>query len=152
MINVKGKEHSCPIEVSMNLIAGKWKLLIMWHLLKKTRRFGELQKKITNVTQKMLTQQLRELEADGLIHREVYPIVPPKVEYSLTPFGRSFEPVLNMMIVWGYEYAKRFGEVSYDLSADIEPEYREVVAEKLKDNAQKTSPNETEQEKVTTSI
>lgn len=132
MIKVKDKEYSCPIEVSMNLIAGKWKLLIMWHLRNKTRRFGELQKKIPNVTQKMLTQQLRELEADGLINREVYPVVPPKVEYSLTPFGESFKPVLNMMLVWGHEYACKFGDVDYELTTEIEPEYRSEVAGKLK--------------------
>ncbi|PLX66827.1 MAG: transcriptional regulator [Denitrovibrio sp.] len=90
MINLNDKEYSCPIEVSMDLIAGKWKLLIMWHLRAKTRRFGQLQRKIPKVTQKMLTQQLRELEKDKLIYRKVYPVVPPKVEYSLTPFGKSF--------------------------------------------------------------
>jgi len=134
MIKVKDKEYSCPIEVSMNLVAGKWKLLIMWHLRNKTRRFGEIQKKIPNVTQKMLTQQLRELETDGLVHREVYAVVPPKVEYSLTAFGKSFEPVLNMMLVWGHEYACKYGEVEYDISWDIEPEYRNKVVEKLHAN------------------
>jgi DNA-binding HxlR family transcriptional regulator len=133
MINIKNKEYSCPVELSMDLIAGKWKLLIMYHLRKKTRRFGELQKKIPNVTQKMLTQQLRELEADGIVHREVYPVVPPKVEYSLTPFGESFKPVLNMMLVWGHEYACKFGEVDYELAWDTEPEYRKEVARVLND-------------------
>jgi len=129
MIKLKDKEYMCPVEVSMDLIAGKWKLLIMWHLRKKTRRFGELQRKIPNVTQKMLTQQLRELERDNLIHREVYPVVPPKVEYSLTPFGRSFRPILNMMLVWGHEYAKAYGEAHYEISPDIEPDFREEIIE-----------------------
>jgi len=132
MINVKGKEYTCPVEVSMNLIAGKWKLLIMWHLRNKTRRFGELQKKIPSVTQKMLTQQLREMEADGLVNRKVYPVVPPKVEYTLTPFGESFKPVLNMMLVWGYEYSDKYGDVEYDIPENIEPEYRKIVAEQIK--------------------
>jgi len=130
MIKVNDKNYQCPVEVSMDLIAGKWKILIMWHLKNKTRRFGELQKKIPNVTQKMLTQQLRELERDGLIHREVYPVVPPKVEYSLTPFGQTFKDILDMMLVWGYEYAERYGEVEYDLPWEIEPEYRTEIRNK----------------------
>jgi len=133
MIKINEKEYVCPIEVSMDLIAGKWKLLIMWHLRHKTRRFGELQRKIPNVTQKMLTQQLRELERDNLIHREVYPVVPPKVEYSLTPFGRSFRPILDMMLVWGHGYAETYGEVNYELAPDIEPEYRQMVIEETKE-------------------
>lgn len=136
------KEYSCPVEVAMDLIAGKWKLLIIWHLRKKkTRRFGELQRKIPHVTQKMLTQQLRELERDRIIHREVYPVVPPpKVEYSLTPFGKSFEPVLNKMLVWGHEYAVSYGDVGYELTLEIEPEYRAEVAEQLKKRAQNKLP------------
>lgn len=129
MIKFRDKEYSCPIEVAMNLIAGKWKLLIMWHLRNKTRRFGALQRKIPNITQKMLTQQLRELEEDGLVHREVYAVVPPKVEYSLTPFGKAMKPILDMMLVWGHEYALRYGEVSYELDTEIEEEYRELVVE-----------------------
>jgi len=129
MIKLNEKEYSCPVEISMDLTAGKWKLLIMWHLRNKTRRFGELQKKIPQVTQKMLTQQLRELERDRLVHREVYPVVPPKVEYSLTPYGKSFRPILDMMMVWGYEYGRKHGETEYELTLDIEPEYRrEVIA------------------------
>jgi len=132
MINVNDKEYVCPIEVSMDLIAGKWKLLIIWHLRNKTRRFGELQRKIPNVTQKMLTQQLRELERDNLITRKVYPVVPPKVEYSLTPFGESFKPILNMMLVWGYEYADAYGEVEYELTMDIEKDYRNDIRKQTK--------------------
>lgn len=131
MIKLRDKEYMCPVEVSMDLVAGKWKLLIMWHLRKKTRRFGELQKKIPNVTQKMLTQQLRELERDNLIYREVYPVVPPKVEYSLTPFGKSFRQILDMMLVWGHEYAKVYGNTEYDIGAEIEPEYREKILEEI---------------------
>lgn len=132
MIKFKDKEYSCPIEVAMNLIAGKWKLLIMWHLRNKTRRFGELQRKIPNITQKMLTQQLRELEEDRLVHREVYAVVPPKVEYSLTPFGESMKPILDMMLVWGHEYALKHGEVSYDLDWSIEAEYRQQIVDMTK--------------------
>jgi DNA-binding HxlR family transcriptional regulator len=136
MIKVNGKNYTCPIEVSMDLIAGKWKLLIMWHLRNKTRRFGELQRKIPNVTQKMLTQQLRELEAANLVRREVYPVVPPKVEYSLTEFGDAFKPILNMMLVWGQEYAEHFGEVGYELPWSIEPDFRQAVKDAATNHAE----------------
>ncbi|MDT8900034.1 winged helix-turn-helix transcriptional regulator [Anaeroselena agilis] len=91
----------CPITFVQNLIAGKWKLIILWHLSQKTQRFSEMQKLLPNISQGILTQQLRELEKDGLVHREVYKEVPPKVEYSLTDLGRSFMPVLNAMGEWG---------------------------------------------------
>lgn len=102
----KNKEVQCPVEATLNLIGGKYKALILWHLIGETRRFNELNKLITSVTAKMLTQQLRELENDGLIKRKVYPVVPPKVEYSLTPFGESIIPVLKEMCAWGTTYLK----------------------------------------------
>ena len=85
-------------------IGGKYKSLILWHLIGKTLRFNELGKLIKSATPKMLTQQLRELENDGLINRVVYPVVPPKTEYSLTPFGESIIPVLEAMCNWGNSY------------------------------------------------
>lgn len=98
------KTIQCPVEATLNLIGGKYKALILWHLVDKTLRFGELRDFVACATPKMLTQQLRELEADGFIHREVYPVVPPKVEYSLTEFGKSIVPILNAMCNWGTEY------------------------------------------------
>lgn len=95
----------CPIESTLKVIGGKWKTLIIWHLSSETKRFSELKRELPLITQKMLTQQLRELEMDGVIHREVYPQVPPKVEYSLTDMGKSLEPVLSAMCEWGKEYA-----------------------------------------------
>ena len=96
----------CPVESTIELIGGKYKALILWHLSEKTLRFSELKKFISGATAKMLTQQLRELEAHDLIHREVFPIIPPKVEYSLTELGRSLLPILVAMRDWGASYLK----------------------------------------------
>ena len=90
----------------MELIGGKYKALILWHLSEKTLRFSQLRKEISGATAKMLTQQLRELEAQDLIHREVFPIIPPKVEYSLTELGKSLMPILTAMRDWGANYLK----------------------------------------------
>lgn len=98
-------EH-CPVEATLELIGGKYKALILWHLSDKKLRFCELRKAIAGATPKMLTQQLRELEAKKLIHREVFPVVPPKVEYSLTELGRSLLPILVAMRDWGAEYLR----------------------------------------------
>ena len=97
-------EYHCPMEVTLCLIGGKWKPLILFYLLKKTHRFGELMRLLPKVTQRMLTRQLRELEADRLVHREVYAQVPPRVEYSLTDLGRSLESLIAQMDAWGEVY------------------------------------------------
>jgi len=96
----------CPVEATLDLIGGKYKALILWHLSENTLRFSELRKAIKNATPKMLTQQLRELENHALIHREVFPVVPPRVEYSLTDLGRSLMPILVAMRDWGAEYLR----------------------------------------------
>jgi DNA-binding HxlR family transcriptional regulator len=101
------KRFSYPIETTLDLVGGKWKLLIVWILSEKIRRFSELKRQIPQITQKMLTQQLRELESDGIVHRKVYAQVPPKVEYSLTKMGKSFFPILQVMDIWGVRYNKR---------------------------------------------
>lgn len=98
------KSYNCPVEATLDLIGGKWKCLIMWHLSDNILRFNELRKFLPNVTQKMLTQQLRDLERDGLLVRKVYAEVPPKVEYSLSELGRSVRPVLESMCEWGSAY------------------------------------------------
>ena len=97
---------NCPVEATLELIGGKYKALILWHLSEGKLRFSELRKVITNATPKMLTQQLRELEAQALIHREVFPVIPPKVEYSLTELGKSLMPILVAMRDWGAGYLR----------------------------------------------
>jgi DNA-binding HxlR family transcriptional regulator len=94
----------CPVEASLEVIGGKWKALILFHLLDGTRRFNELRRLLPKVTQRMLTRQLRELEEDKLVVRVVYPEVPPKVEYSLSEFGKSVEPILLLLQRWGTAY------------------------------------------------
>ena len=100
---------NCPVVATLDMIGGKYKALILWHLIDGTRRFGELRKLIPQATQKMLTQQLRELEDDNLIVRTVYPVVPPKVEYRLSELGESINPILEAMRAWGTDYMKSHG-------------------------------------------
>jgi len=101
--------HKCPVESTIEVLDGKWKPLILYYLLDGTKRFGELQQLLPQVTRRMLTQHLRELEEDGIVHREVYREVPPKVEYSLTEVGRSLEPILLMMLKWGEKHSRATG-------------------------------------------
>lgn len=104
-MNEKTKElPACPVETTLTLIGNKWKVLIMRDLLTGTKRFGELKKSLRSVSQKVLTAQLRAMEEDGLIHREVYAEVPPRVEYSLTELGWSLKPILDAMVIWGNNY------------------------------------------------
>ena len=100
------KTDSCPVGITLEMIGGKYKALILWHLSEHTLRFSELRKCIPDATPKMLTQQLRELEARDLVHREVFPVIPPKVEYSLTALGQSVMPVLTAMRDWGAGYLR----------------------------------------------
>ena len=98
---------SCPVAATLEMIGGKYKSLILWHLSEKKLRFSELRNKLITATPKMLTQQLRELEMHNLIHREVFPVIPPKVEYSLTETGKSLMPILVAMRDWGADYLRK---------------------------------------------
>lgn len=100
---------ACPVETTLTLIGDKWKVLILRDLLEGTRRFSQLKRSVGGVSQKVLTAQLRAMEASGLVHRRVYPEVPPRVEYSLTEEGRSLSPILEAMRTWGEGYQTRQG-------------------------------------------
>ncbi len=99
---------ACPVETTLTLIGDKWKVLILRDLMTGTKRFGELKKSIGNVSQKVLTAQLRNMEENGLVNRKVYAEVPPRVEYSLTRLGQSLKPILDAMLSWGEDYKRKY--------------------------------------------
>lgn len=110
----------CPVTVTQNILMGKWKLLILWILHQGTRRFNELQRVMPEISRGVLTQQLRELERDKLVNREVYKEVPPKVEYSLTEIGESFIPVMNQIMQWGTGYVMKTANCNMDICINNE--------------------------------
>lgn len=116
-MDYRNPTYNCPVGTTLDLIGGKYKALILWHLLDKTLRFGQLHRLILQATPKMLTQQLRELEDARLVIRTVYPVVPPKVEYQLSELGASLKPVLEMMYLWGADYLQSKGlEINCSMS------------------------------------
>ncbi len=108
---MKRDHYNCPLEATLDVIGGKWKLYLLWHLRQETKRYGELKRSTRGITEKMLIQQLRELESDRLVKRKVYPEIPPKVEYSLTPYGKTFVPILQLLNSWGLDHIKKIGGV-----------------------------------------
>src|SRR5471030_2633150 len=106
MIQLNDKHYHCNIEVIVDVIGGKWKMLILWNLKEDLKRFNELRRLIPGITQKMLTAQLRELERDGIVLRKVYPQVPPKVEYALTKYGQSLKPFIELSCSLGNTHVK----------------------------------------------
>ena len=104
---MKDAAQTCPVESTLDVVGGKWKCVILWHLRGRVRRFGELHKLIPRATQKVLTAQLRQLEREGLVERKVYAQVPPKVEYSLTSYGLTLSPLLECMCKWGLAHRNR---------------------------------------------
>ncbi|MBY3620244.1 winged helix-turn-helix transcriptional regulator [Acinetobacter sp. CUI P1] len=111
-----GNKEACPVEFTLDVIGGKWKGILIYHLMDGTKRFNEFRRICPGITQRMLTLQLRELEEDGVVHREVYHQVPPKVEYSLTEFGKTLTPIIKLMKDWGEVYKTK------QLSAESCPE------------------------------
>nr|WP_299706988.1 helix-turn-helix domain-containing protein [uncultured Pontibacter sp.] len=111
MFEIGEKTYHCAMDVTMDYIGGKWKTVVLWYLKNKTLRFGELKKQIPDITEKMLSIQLKALEEDGLVKREVYPEVPLRVEYSLTEFGKTLEPVLDAIAKWGRSQGETRGQL-----------------------------------------
>ncbi|MDF5729896.1 MAG: helix-turn-helix domain-containing protein [Rhizonema sp. PD38] len=114
-------QYGCSVEATLDVIGGRWKGVILFHLLEGTKRFNVLQRLTKGCTQRMLTLQLRELEKDGVVKRTVYAEVPPKVEYSLTEFGCSLEPILLMMREWGDQYISKLQEQKQSDEVDSTP-------------------------------
>lgn len=119
--------YSCPIEVTLDVIGGKWKGIILAFLAEKPRRFNEIKRELPSITQRILTLQLRELEADGIVNREIFPEIPPKVEYSLTEFGKTLEPILLSMHLWGDHYSNQVVERKSNRQAPPACEFRHLM-------------------------
>lgn len=105
----KASKYNCPVEAAMDIVGGKYKAIIIYHLINTTMRYNELQKAIPQATPKMLSQQLKDLEADGIINRVLYPVVPPKTEYSLTELGETLIPIVQALCDWGENYFRLLG-------------------------------------------
>lgn len=111
VIVLDGVVHHCALDVSMRFIGGKWKTVVLWYLRKDKKRFSELKKLIPDITEKMLSLQLKALEQDNIIRRTLYPEVPPRVEYELTDFGKTMLPMIEAIAAWGRETGIRLGEL-----------------------------------------
>ena len=110
-IRIRGKVYHCALDVATGYIGGKWKTVVLWYLRKQPQRFSELKRHIPDITEKMLSLQLKKLEHDGIIKRKVYAEVPPRVEYSLTAEGKTLLPVLEALAEWGRNKGKRHGKI-----------------------------------------
>lgn len=109
MNNDKIRNYHCPVEAAMDIVGGKYKAIIIYHLINNTLRYNQIQKEIPQATPKMLSQQLKELEADGIVNRVLYPVVPPKTEYSLTELGKTLVPIITALCDLGENYFKLHG-------------------------------------------
>jgi len=114
MYCINEKEYNCSVSVTLDVFNDRWKLAIIWHLLNQEKRFKQLHEEINEITQKTLTVKLKELAAKNIIHREVFPEVPPKVVYSLTPIGKQLRPIVEEMYKWGIKYTNAHGEIKAD--------------------------------------
>ena len=111
VVMMNGREYHCAMDITMHYIGGKWKTVVLWYLRKDKKRFSELKRLIPNITEKMLSLQLKDLEKDGIIKRKIYPEVPPKVEYYLTDFGKTLIPMLEEIALWGRSLARSKGKM-----------------------------------------
>jgi DNA-binding HxlR family transcriptional regulator len=111
VVLLRGNKFHCAMDITMNFIGGKWKTVVLWYLRKDKKRFGELKKLIPDITEKMLSLQLKTLEEDGIVKRTIYPEVPPRVEYEMTDFGRTMIPMLEEIALWGGNLGKKEGEL-----------------------------------------
>lgn len=111
VIKIKGKTYHCALDVTMDFIGGKWKTVVLWYLRKDRRRFSELKKQIPEITEKMLSLQLKKLEKDGIVGRKVYAEVPPRVEYFLTEEGKTLIPCVEALAKWGRDRGEKYGEI-----------------------------------------
>ena len=119
MYYVNDKEFKCSVGVTLDIFNDKWKMSIIWHLLDNDKRFKDLHEEIPEITQKTLTVKLKDLESKNIINREVFPQVPPKVVYSLTPIGKKLRPVLENMFTWGIDYVKENGTITDENSCEV---------------------------------
>jgi len=110
-LKYNGKEYACSFAFALDMVSGKWKGLILWYLRDETLRYGEIRKKLDGITQKMLTQTLRDLEKHQLVTRKVYAVVPPKVEYTISEHGKKLIPIFEQMLEWGDDVGLQLGEV-----------------------------------------
>ena len=124
LVVLHGKEYHCAMDITMDYIGGKWKTVVLWYLRKDKKRFSELKRLIPNITEKMLSIQLKDLENDGLLERKIYAEVPPKVEYQLTAFGKTLIPMLEEIALWGRNLAEARGKL-------VEPGKKTRVRKKL---------------------
>ena len=109
--HVEGQDYHCALDITMSFVGGKWKTVVLWYLRNEKKRFSELKAHIPDITDKMLSLQLRALEKDGIVQREIFPEVPPKVEYKLTEEGKTLIPVIEAIAKWGREKAERHGQM-----------------------------------------
>jgi DNA-binding HxlR family transcriptional regulator len=111
VVSVRGTKFHCAMDITMHYIGGKWKTVVLWYLRNEKKRFGELKKLIPDITEKMLSLQLKTLEEDGIVKRTIFPEIPPRVEYELTDFGKTMIPMLEQIALWGGNLGRSEGEL-----------------------------------------
>lgn len=127
-VKMNGKVYHCALDITMDFIGGKWKSVVLWYLLKEQKRFSELKRLIPDITEKMLSLQLKQLEKDGIIERRVFAEVPPRVEYSLTKEGKTLVPVIEAIALWGRTKAKNEGTIQEKVKKQGPAKKRKLAA------------------------